>query len=54
MKTTPKVTNFDILKQPNQMLTDTEINAAQILLKKQFPNIPGLQDTVLGSKLQFQ
>ena len=37
----------------NEMLTDVHINAAQNVLVKQFPKVPGLEDTVLGSKLQF-
>ena len=35
-----------ILKK--QMLTDESINIAQNILKKQFPKIAGLQDTVIG------
>ena len=29
------------------------INAAQTLLKRQYPHISGLQNTLLGEKLQF-
>ena len=36
----------------NQMLTDESINIAQNIIHKQFPNIGGLQDTVIG-KTQF-
>lgn len=30
------------------LLTDNEINAAQALLRKQYPQLGGLQDTLLG------
>ena len=35
-------------------LTDSIINAAQILLSTQFPSIGGFQNTLLGNKLQFK
>ena len=37
----------------NEMLTDESINIAQILLQKQFPNIGGFQDTVIGKVQEF-
>jgi hypothetical protein len=37
----------------NQPLTDVHVGCAMSLLKKQFPNFGGLEDPVLGSKLQF-
>ena len=36
-----------------QMLTDESINIAQNILKKQFPKIAGLQDTVIGKTQAF-
>ena len=36
------------------MLNDSLINAAQKLLKKQFPTVSGLQDVGLGSWMSFQ
>ena len=44
---------LDELEKSNHMLTDKDIFAASCLLKKAFPGISGLEDTVLGSKLQF-
>ena len=35
-------------------LTDSIINAAQILLRAQFPSISGFQNTLFGSKLRFK
>ena len=35
-------------------LTDNIINAAQILLRAQFPSVGGFQNTLLGNKLQFK
>ena len=35
------------------MLSDVHINAANKLLRSQYPHIQGLQDPILGSKLQF-
>lgn len=43
----------DCILSPTGWLTDTIINAVQIMLKKQFPHINGLQDTCLGSVYQF-
>lgn len=45
--------DLQIIQNPNEMLTDTHINAAQQLLAVQYPNMHGLQDTVLGTKLKF-
>lgn len=39
---------------PTGWLTDSIINAVQCLLKKQFPNINGFQDTCLGSVYNFK
>ena len=39
--------------QDNDWLTDSVIDAAQFLLKKQFPNVCGLQSVVLGQNLAF-
>lgn len=35
-------------------LNDAVINAAQLLLKKQFPQISGFQNTLYGSNLGFK
>lgn len=43
----------DILLSKDLWLNDKIINAAQILLKKQFPEIPGFQDTLLQKKHKF-
>ena len=40
----------DIMKE--EMLSDVPINIAQCLLKKQFPNLKGLQPTVNQQKKQ--
>ena len=37
----------------NRMLSDVVINLFQRMLKKQHPNVRGLQDTLLGNNLQF-
>jgi hypothetical protein len=39
--------------EANTDLTDNIINAAHAILRKQYPHIQGLQDTILGQKLQF-
>ena len=36
-----------------QMLTDESVNIARNILKKQFPKIAGLQDTVIGKTQAF-
>ena len=46
-------TDREILLNPTQWLTDTIINAAQQLLQKQFPHLPGLQDVTLGQTMNF-
>ena len=46
-------TDKEILLSPTQWLTDTIINAAQQLLTKQFPQLPGLQDVSLGQTMSF-
>ena len=45
-------TDKEILLSQSE-LTDNIINAAQILLSVQFSSIGGFQNTLLGSKLQF-
>lgn len=35
-------------------LTDSIVNATQVLLSTQFPAIGGFQNTLLGNKLQFK
>ena len=35
------------------MLTDKSINYPQNILHEPFPNVPGLEDTTLGLKLNF-
>lgn len=35
-------------------LNDKLVNAAQKLLKQQFPHVPGFQDTLLGQTLSFE
>lgn len=35
-------------------LTDSLVNGAQMLLRRQFPHIIGFQHTVLGSRLKFK
>ena len=37
-----------------QMLTDRHINAASMMLQRQFPEVRGLQHTVLGQNLLFR
>ena len=37
-----------------QMLTDWHINAASMMLQRQFPEVRGLQHTVLGQNLSFR
>eukprot|EP00794_Sanderia_malayensis_P017245 gene17245-18965_t len=43
----------DILDSKDMWLNDKLINAAQILLTKQFPHIGGFQDTLLQARFQF-
>ena len=43
----------DILLSPTGWLSDTIVNAAQQLLKQQFPELCGLQSVVLGLLLSF-
>ena len=42
------ISEQDILLSPTAWITDTIVNAAQNMLKKQFPSISGLQDVALG------
>ena len=42
-----------ILESKDLSINDKLMNAAQSLLKKQFPEIPGFQDTLLQTKHQF-
>ena len=44
----------EVILCPTGWLTDSIINAVQRLLKKQFPNINGFQDTCLGSVYNFK
>jgi hypothetical protein len=39
---------IDNLTAAGQWLESSQINAAMMLIKKQFPNIGGLYDTTLG------
>lgn len=43
----------DILTS-GKALTDSLVNGAQILLRRQFPHVVGFQHTVLGSRLKFK
>lgn len=43
---------FDAI-MAGQMLSDVAVNAAQVILRQQFPHIQGMQDTLLGSTLTF-
>ena len=47
------ISEQDILLSPTAWITDTIVNAAQHLLKKQFPSISGLQDVALGLVMNF-
>ena len=38
----------EILLSPTAWITDSIVNAAQQLLREQFPRLPGLQDVSLG------
>ncbi len=44
----------EILLNPTGWLNDTIMNAAQEMLKKQFPNLSGLQDVALGLVVNFR
>ena len=48
-------TNGDHCTSPQRgdKLTDTHIQATQVLIRRQFPNIDGLQDPVLGEENRF-
>ena len=48
------VLDKDVLLSPTWMLNDSLINAAQKVLKKQFPTVSGLQDVELGSWMSFR
>ena len=41
----------EILLSPTAWTTDTIVNAAQLLLRQQFPQLPGLQDVSLGQTM---
>ena len=43
----------EVLLSPTPWLTDSIINAAQQLLRKQYPHLPGLQDVSLGLTMSF-
>ena len=43
----------EILLSPTAWITDTIVNAAQLLLRQQFPQLPGLQDVSLGQTMAF-
>ena len=47
------ISAFESILNQN-MLGDIEINAAQVILKNQFPDIQGMQDTLLGTNLMFR
>ena len=44
--------DFDILEN-GSLLTDVQMNAANLIMRAQFMHIEGFQDKILGSKLQF-
>ena len=46
-------TDKDILLSPTAWITDSIVNAAQQLLREQFPQLPGLQDVSLGLTMAF-
>jgi hypothetical protein len=50
-----KLYKFDreVLLSPTGWITDGIVNAAQSLLKKQFPAVPGLQSVSLGLVMSF-
>lgn len=43
----------EILLSPTAWITDSMVNAAQQLLREQFPQLPGLQDVSLGLTMAF-
>ena len=43
----------EILLSPTAWITDSIVNAAQQLLREQFPQLPGLQDISLGQTMAF-
>ncbi len=48
------VLDRDVILSPTGMLNDSLINAAQKLLKIQFPSVSGLQDVELGLCMSFK
>ena len=47
---------FDLSHKDKEILLsqpDTIVNAAQLLLRQQFPELPGLQDVSLGQTMAF-
>lgn len=42
------------IKKCRYWLNDIDINAAQALIREQYPNVGGLHDTCLGDNLQFE
>lgn len=43
----------EILLSPTAWISDSIVNAAQQLLREQFPQLPGLQDVSLGVTMAF-
>ena len=43
----------EVLLSPTAWITDSIVNAAQQLLREQFPQLPGLQDVSLGLTVAF-
>ena len=48
-----RVTDRDTLLCPTPWINDVIANAAQSLLAKKFPDLAGLQDTILGPAMMF-
>ena len=44
----------ELILQSGEELTDNIINAAQMLLSKQFPKVAGFQDTIFAHNLNFR
>ena len=51
---TLRVFDKHVLESPKEWLTDTIINAAQHLLKSQFPSVKGLQNVLLNALQEFE
>ena len=48
-----RVIDTDTLLCPTSWISDVIVNAAQSLLAKKFPDLAGLQDTILGPAMMF-